>query len=88
MKVEVCYASETRQALIVLNVGQDCTAGLAIEKSGVLREFPEIDLSNAKIGIFSKKISLNHILRAGDRVEIYRPLKVDPMEARLRRAKK
>lgn len=88
MMVEVCYASETEQALLQVDVDQGCTARVAIEKSGILQQFPEISLVSSKIGLFSTFIGLDHVLRAGDRVEIYRPLKVDPKEARLKRAQK
>lgn len=88
MIVEVAYATPSRQ--VILSV--ECVVGTkvkqAIELSGVLARFPEIDLALAKVGIFSKKATLETVLRPGDRVEIYRPLLIDPKQARLLRAKK
>ncbi len=58
----------------------------AIEQSGILAEFAEIDLSRNPVGIFGRRCSLERPLYPGDRVEIYRPLAIDPKEARRRRA--
>jgi putative ubiquitin-RnfH superfamily antitoxin RatB of RatAB toxin-antitoxin module len=62
------------------------TAKQAIEVSGILERFPEIDLKINKIGIFGKVAKLDTLLTEGDRVEIYRPLIADPKEARKKRA--
>ncbi len=58
----------------------------AIEQSGILTEFAEIDLAHNPVGIFGRRCSLERPLHPGDRVEIYRPLAIDPKEARRRRA--
>ena len=58
----------------------------AIQKSGILRKFPEIDLKVNQIGVFGKLIRLDTSLRNLDRVEIYRPLIADPKEVRKQRA--
>ena len=84
--VEVAYASESKQFLRSLTVEEGTLVIEAIESSGVCLEFPELDLEAAKIGIFSNPVSLHDTLKQFDRVEIYRPLLVDPMEARRRRA--
>jgi putative ubiquitin-RnfH superfamily antitoxin RatB of RatAB toxin-antitoxin module len=84
--IEVAYAKPEEQRVISLTIQIPCTAQQAIEQSGILIFFPEIDLSQNKIGIFSKPCALNIQLREGDRVEIYRPLLVDPKEIRRRRA--
>lgn len=88
MIVEVAYAKPDQQVIFQV----DCPVGTHVEQaiklSGVLTQFPEIDLSHAKVGIFSKKASLDTTLRQGDRVEIYRPLQIDPKQARLLRAQK
>jgi uncharacterized protein len=60
----------------------------AIEASGVLARHPEIDLAKQKVGVFGKLKALDTPLADFDRVEIYRPLKVDPKTARLRRVAK
>jgi putative ubiquitin-RnfH superfamily antitoxin RatB of RatAB toxin-antitoxin module len=84
--VEVVYATANKQKLLSVKVPSGSTAQMAIEKSGILAEFPEIDLTTQKIGIFAKAVKLDTILRAKDRVEIYRPLIADPKEVRRQRA--
>ncbi|HEY9380891.1 MAG TPA: RnfH family protein [Burkholderiales bacterium] len=85
--VEVVYAAPQRQALYRVEMGAERTVRAAIEASGVLNDFPDIELTRNRVGIFSKLAQLDTPLRDGDRVEIYRPLQVDPKEARRRRAK-
>jgi len=84
--VEVCYCSPNHQYLHELSVPEDSTLQQAIELSGILRDIPEIDLGRAKVGIYSKIKSLTTRLKQHDRIEIYRPLLVDPMVARRTRA--
>ena len=87
MKVEVAYALKDRQTIIVLNTASECTIEQAIEQSGILSQYPEIDISINKVGIFGKLATLRTPLREHDRVEIYRPLIADPKEVRKQRAK-
>lgn len=84
--VEVVYATPQKQKLCSVKVANGSTAQEAIQKSGILSEFPEIDLSTQKIGIFAKAVKLDTVLREKDRVEIYRPLIADPKEVRRQRA--
>lgn len=84
--VEVAYARPDRQLILTLRVPRGCTVERAIRESGILEQFPEIDLAVNKTGIFSKAANLEDMLRDGDRVEIYRPLKADPREVRRRLA--
>lgn len=91
--VEVTYALADKQSVIPLKVEQGCTAFEAAERSGIVKQFPEIDLENIKIGIFGKILTGKNgpkvrELLEGDRVELYRPLIADPKEARKRRAEK
>lgn len=93
--VEVAYALPQQQKLIALQVEEGTTAYEAVEQSGILAVFPEIDLPNAKMGIFGQalgtkglKPAKEYLMQAGDRVEIYRPLIADPKEVRKRRAAK
>ena len=89
IKVEVVYAaSAQQQALIDLSVPDNATVQAAIQQSGLLVRFPELDLAINKIGVFGKQVALDHLLRPGDRVEIYRPLVMDPMQARKLRAQR
>ena len=86
--VEVAYARPDEQVLIPLEVTPGTTVQQAIELSGVLEQFPEIDLAKNKLGIFGKITRADTELRERDRVEIYRPLIADPKESRRRRAAK
>ena len=92
--VEVAYATPEKQKIIELLVPEGTTARQAVEQSGIDREFPDIDL-NSPMGIFSRPLDgkdlplpEDYVLSARDRVEIYRPLIIDPKQARLARAKK
>jgi putative ubiquitin-RnfH superfamily antitoxin RatB of RatAB toxin-antitoxin module len=93
--VEVVYASPQRQGLIEVLVPVGTTALEAVLLSGIGLEFPELDSMTASMGIFSKPLDgktlplpKDYQLKARDRVEIYRPLLIDPKEARLARAAK
>jgi putative ubiquitin-RnfH superfamily antitoxin RatB of RatAB toxin-antitoxin module len=88
IRVEIAYASDSDQALISLSVPMGTTVIEAILRSSITDEFPEVDFETAAKGIFSKIIKNDHVLADRDRVEIYRPLILDPMEARRQRAKK
>jgi len=88
IKIEVAYAKPSEQVILTLDISDGSTIETAIIESGVLQLFPEIDLSINKVGIFGKLCKLDQVLRAGDRVEIYRPLLVDPKEMRRNRAAK
>ena len=83
--LEVAYASERSQKLIRFKY-REMTAEQAIERSGILDNYTEIDLAENKIGIFGKKARLSQRLKPGDRVEIYRPLLLSPKQARRKRA--
>ena len=88
LHVVVCYATPTQEFLRDLEVEQGTTIGAAIEASGVLAAFPDINLVTQPVGIFAKKKTLDTVLRERDRVEIYRPLVADPKDSRRRRANK
>jgi len=78
MKISIAYASPTRQAWLNVEVPDGATVRGAIERSGILKQFPEIDLEQQKVGIFSKLTKLDAALADGDRIEIYRPITCDP----------
>jgi putative ubiquitin-RnfH superfamily antitoxin RatB of RatAB toxin-antitoxin module len=84
--VEVVYATTARQKLLTVKVPTGSTVESAIRQSGILAEFPEIDLATNKVGVFSKACKLDTVLREKDRVEIYRALIADPKEVRRQRA--
>ena len=87
MQIEVVYGTVTQQTLLSCEVYENTTVREAILKSGILEYYPELDLDSLTVGIFSKKVKLSATLKAGDRVEIYRPLIIDPKEARRLRSK-
>jgi len=74
------------QDAVTLSLASGATAGDAVRASGLLERHPEIDLRHQPIGIHGRVVTVRTLLRDGDRVEIYRPLAVDPKEARRRRA--
>jgi hypothetical protein len=86
IRVEVAYGRLDEQVILELDAEPGITAQEAVERSGILQRFPEIDLSKNKIGIFGKAARLDVRLNQGDRVEIYRPLIADPKEQRKKRA--
>ena len=86
LEVEVVYARPEQQLLIQLNVPCGSTARDAIVRSNILNDVPGLDLETLAIGIFSRRVTLDCILKAGDRVELYRALTMSPVEARRWRA--
>lgn len=86
IEVEVAYALPDKQAIIRVSVTQGTTALDAARRSGIAGRFEGLDLDNARLGVFGKIVSPDQVLQAGDRVEIYRPLKADPKEVRKARA--
>ncbi len=86
MRIEVAYALPDEQWVLAVTVEAICTVGEAIHSSGILERFPDIDLTHNKVGIFGQQASLDALLREGDRVEVYRPLLIDPKQARRVRA--
>ena len=86
--IEIAYALPEEQVIISIKVPTIFNVLQAIEKSGIQKKFPSIDLSKNKVGIFGKKTTLDHLLSDKDRIEIYRPLILDPKEMRRKRAAK
>lgn len=88
--VEVAFATPEKQLIVALDVPAGTNAAEAVRLSGIAQEFPDEDIAAAPLGIFGRKLSdpEGTQLSAGDRVEIYRPLLIDPKQARLNRAAK
>lgn len=84
--VEVVYATLRDQRLVTLSLEKGATVGDAIRASGLMDAFPEIDPERTLAGIFGRRYPPDHTLSAGDRVEIYRPLRTDPKVGRRERA--
>ena len=86
IRVEVAYARPDEQVIIPLELEQGATVADAIRQSKIGDRYPEINLDSNKVGIFGKLARLDSVLKAKDRVEIYRPLIADPKEMRKKRA--
>ena len=86
MKVGVVYAIPTRQSWLSIDVPEGTSVRDAIEKSGILHQYPEINLETQKVGIFGKATTLDTVVEEGARIEIYRPITADPKTVK-RRAK-
>ncbi|MFT6386824.1 MAG: putative ubiquitin-RnfH superfamily antitoxin RatB of RatAB toxin-antitoxin module [Cellvibrionaceae bacterium] len=90
IEVEVAYALPHKQKIYALHVEKGTSALDAAKKTSVCHDFEGVDLDTAKMGVFGQTIKspADHLLRAGDRVEVYRPLIADPKEVRRKRAAK
>lgn len=78
MRISIAYAEPTHQFWQDLDIDDGATVAYAIERSGILGRFPEINLEEQKVGVFGKVVKMDAILNDGDRVEIYRPITADP----------
>lgn len=86
--IEITYALPDKQTLLSLFISPETTVEEAIEQSGILQLHNDIDLRSNRVGIWYKTTKLTTLLKAGDRIEIYRPLIADPKEVRKLRAEK
>ncbi|MGB2080136.1 MAG: RnfH family protein, partial [Vibrio sp.] len=86
LHVEVVYPLPHEQKVFTLAVRPNMSVEAIIQESGVLEQYPEIDLSKNKVGIFSRNVKLDSLVQDKDRIEIYRPLLADPKEIRRKRA--
>ena len=88
MHIEVVLAMPEKQELVALDLAVGATVADAIEQSGIVAMFEDFKLDTSKVGIFGQKVAQTQELSDGDRVEIYRPLLLDPKEIRRQRALK
>jgi len=86
INIQVCYALPQQQHIIRLKLAEGAVLKDALEQSGLLEKYPEINPEQGKFGIFGKLSKLDAVLHEGDRVEIYRPLIADPKESRRKRS--
>jgi uncharacterized protein len=86
MKVGIVYATPSRQSWLTVDVPDGSTVKDAIVRSGILDQFPEIDLDRQKVGVFGKAVALDAAVEPGTRIEIYRPITADPKTVRRRAA--
>lgn len=87
IRVSVVHAEPGRVFSVAFELPDGATVADAIARSGIRSQHPGVEISDDRLGIFARKATLEAVLRDGDRVEIYRPLKIDPKEARRRRAR-
>ncbi|GLQ90987.1 RnfH family protein [Dyella flagellata] len=87
IRVEVVCAMPERQLLRQVSLPAGSSVLQAVEQSGILEEMPGLVFDPAHLGIFSRRVAADETLQDGDRVEIYRPLALDPKDARRRRAR-
>jgi putative ubiquitin-RnfH superfamily antitoxin RatB of RatAB toxin-antitoxin module len=86
ISVLLVYSPEARKVLeISLQLEDGSTVSNAIQSSNVLQNLSQSDIETLEVGVWGKKVELNHLLKDGDRVELYRPLTVDPKVARRER---
>ncbi|QTL34407.1 MULTISPECIES: RnfH family protein [Pseudoalteromonas] len=88
IQVEVVFALPEKATTVSVDVAEGTSVEQVVLQSGILERCPEIDPTNLSLGVWNRTVKLNHVVRAGDRVEVYRPLIADPKEARRRRAEK
>ena len=86
MRVEVAYAAAERQVLVALDVDEGVTVEAALRQAACHAAFEGLNLSRMPVGVYGKRVDRGRLLRPGDRIELYRPLLIDPKEARRRRA--
>lgn len=84
--IEVAFAVPEKQLCVSIKVIEKTCVQQAIHDSEIIKHFPEIDLTNMQVGIFGKTCTLDKLVEQNDRIEIYRPLIHDPMDARRKRA--
>ncbi|WP_458068316.1 RnfH family protein [Rhodanobacter sp. BL-MT-08] len=87
ISVQVVYAGTDTQTLRCVDVVEGSTALEVIEACGIAEAIPAGAIHPERLGIFSRRVSADHVVQQGDRIEIYRPLVLDPMEARRKRAR-
>jgi putative ubiquitin-RnfH superfamily antitoxin RatB of RatAB toxin-antitoxin module len=84
---QVVYAEAGRQTRLEILLPEGSTVSDAIRASGIATMIPEGSIDAGQCGIFARKVTPDHVVKQGDRIEIYRPLLIDPMDARRRRAR-
>ena len=78
MQIGVAYSEPGQQMWLNIEVPDDSSVNDAIQRSGILKQFPYIDLAEQKVGVFGRLVKLDAPLKPGDRVEIYRGIIADP----------
>lgn len=82
MQIEIIYLAQNVEFIRSVEIQSGTTVGSAIKASGLLALYTDVSLERNNVGIYGKAVSLDKVLNEGDRIEIYQPLLMDPMEAR------
>ena len=88
LTIEVAYALPNKQQIVTVEVEEGTCVLDVVKQSSISKAFPEIDVDNVKMGIFGKSVKPVQVVKAGDRIEVYRPLIADPKASRRARADK
>ena len=80
--IEVAFATPEKQIVVPLTIAAGITARDAVRQSRIAKKFPETDFESLQLGIWGHTVADDHVVADGDRVEIYRPLAIDPRDAR------
>lgn len=86
MRIEVAYAAAERQVIVALEVDEGATVEAALGQVACHAAFDGLNVARMPVGVYGKRVDRSRVLRPGDRIELYRPLLLDPKEARRRRA--
>lgn len=86
MQVEVAYGTPDEQVLLTVVLLDGRCARDAVAASGLLERYPHLTLDSLEVGVFGQRVNLDSPVSEGDRIEVYRPLMVDPKQARRTRA--
>ena len=86
IRVEIVFAAPDTQSLLELELNAGTTVKRALELSGIYERFGNVDMTNMQVGIWGQLVGRDRIVENGDRIELYRPLEIDPREARRRLA--
>lgn len=86
IEIEVAYALPRQQVLVKESVAEGTSIAEALAHSSIHQMIPHINIVDGQVGLFGKVVKMTQVLKAGDRIEIYRPLVNDPKEARRRKA--
>jgi len=82
IRVEVVFALPHQQQLLAVTLPMGATVADAISQSSMCRYFPDARLDDLEVGVWGRQVTREHVLSDGDRVDILRPLELDPREAR------
>jgi putative ubiquitin-RnfH superfamily antitoxin RatB of RatAB toxin-antitoxin module len=86
LRIEIVYALPQREWLRQFELPPGSTIADAVQRSGLREEIPGLEVDDASVGIFGRAVTLDTLLRDGDRLELYRPLQCDPKQVRRERA--